>query len=327
MRTLSWRLAAVLAVAAALLVGPFAPASAAPRVRLSIVTGGTGGVYFILGGGLAKLISLNIPNVEATAEVTSASVDNMRLIGAKRADIAMTLADTAFDAFKGQEAFRGSPVPAVTLTPLYNNYNHLVTVEGSGINTIADLRGKRVSVGSPGSGTEVTALRLIEAAGLDPDRDLRSKDRLGVAPSVDALRDRKIDAFFWRGGLPTSAVLDLATTPGLRIKLIPLDSLLPALQKKYGTLYFRSIIAKEYYLGLPANVPTVGTVNLLVVHKDFDTDLAYQITRLMYEKRPELAQVHPEAANITVVGVAGRSPLPFHPGAARYFRERGVEGF
>jgi TRAP transporter TAXI family solute receptor len=291
------------------------------------VTGGTGGVYFILGGGLAKLISLNIPGVEATAEVTSASVDNMRLIGAKRADIAMTLADTAFDAFKGQEAFRGSPVPAVTLTPLYNNYNHLVTVEGSGINTIADLKGKRVSVGSPGSGTEVTALRLIEAAGLDPDRDFRSKDRLGIAPSVDALRDRKIDAFFWSGGLPTSAVLDLATTPGLRIKLIPLDSLLPALQRKYGTLYFRSIIAKEYYLGLPANVPTVGTVNLLVVHKDFDADLAYQITRLMYEKRPELAQVHPEAANITLVGVAGRSPLPFHPGAARYFRERGVDGF
>ncbi len=327
MRTLSWRLAAVLAVVAALLVGPFAPASAAPRVRLSIVTGGTGGVYFILGGGLAKLISLNIPGVEATAEVTSASVDNMRLIGAKRADIAMTLADTAFDAFKGQEAFRGSPVPAVTLTPLYNNFNHLVTIEGSGINTIADLRGKRVSVGSPGSGTEVTALRLIEAAGLDPDRDFRSKDRLGIAPSVDALRDRKIDAFFWSGGLPTSAVLDLATTPGLRIKLIPLDSLLPALQRKYGTLYFRATIAKEYYLGLPANVPTVGTVNLLVVHRDFDADLAYQITRLMYEKRPELAQVHPEAANITVVGVAGRSPLPFHPGAARYFRERGVEGF
>lgn len=327
MSGLSWRKVGVLGLAAALLFGIFAPASAAPRVRLSIVTGGTGGVYFILGGGLAKLISLNIPGVEATAEVTSASVDNMRLIGAKRADIAMTLADTAFDAFKGQEAFRGSPVPAVTLSPLYNNFNHLVTIEGSGINTIADLRGKRVSVGSPGSGTEVTALRLIEAGGLDPDRDFRSKDRLGIAPSVDALRDRKIDAFFWSGGLPTSAVLDLATTPGLRIKLIPLDSLLPALQKKYGTLYFRATIAKEYYLGLPANVPTVGTVNLLVVHRDFDADLAYQITRLLYEKRPELAQVHPEAANITVVGVAGRSPLPFHPGAARYFRERGVDGF
>ena len=326
MRIPSWRDAAALAVVALLLFGLFAPAAAAPRIRLSIVTGGTGGVYFILGGGLAKLISLNIPNVEATAEVTSASVDNMRLIGAKRADLAMTLADTAVDALKGLEAFKGNPVSAVTLTPLYNNYNHLVTIEGSGINAIADLKGKRVSVGSPGSGTEVTALRLLETAGIDPDRDIR-KDRLGIAPSVDALRDRKIDAFFWSGGLPTSAVLDLAVTPGLRIKLIPLDSLLPALQKKHGNIYFKATISKEYYIGLPANVPTVGVVNLLVVHKDFDAGLAYQITKLIFDKRAELAQVHQEAANITFVNLAERAILPVHPGAARYFKERGVTGF
>ena len=322
----SWRTVAAMAVVAFLMLSLFAPVSAAPRIRLSILTGGTGGVYFILGGGLAKLISLNIPNVEATAEVTSASVDNMRLIGAKRADLALTLADTAFDAFKGLEAFKGNPVPAVTLTPLYNNYNHLVTVEGTGINAITDLKGKRVSVGSPGSGTEVTALRLLEAAGLDPDRDIR-KDRLGVAPSVDALRDKKIDAFFWSGGLPTSAVLDLAVTPGLRIKLIPLDSLIPALQKKYGTIYFRATISREYYVGLPANVPTIGTVNLLVVHKDFDANLAYQITKLIFEKRAELAQVHQEAYNVTLLNAGERSPLPFHPGAVRYFKERGVAGF
>lgn len=315
------------AVALALiLVMALGSAVAAPQIRLSIVTGGTGGVYFPLGGGLARLISRNIPNVEATAEVTSASVDNMRLIGAKRADLAFTLADTAYDAVNGLEAFRGNPVPAVTLTPLYNNFNHLVTVEGTGINTIADLKGKRVSVGSPGSGTEVTALRLLQAAGIDPDRDIR-KDRLGVAPSVDALRDKKIDAFFWSGGLPTSAVLDLAATPGIRIKLIPLDSVLPALQAKYGKLYFRSTILKEIYPGMTANVPTVGVANLLVVHRDFNAELAYQITKLIFEKRAELAQVHREAANITLTGAAERSPLPFHPGAARYFRERGVAGF
>jgi TRAP transporter TAXI family solute receptor len=314
------------AALALVLILALGPAAAAPTIRLSIVTGGTGGVYFPLGGGLARLISRNIPNVEATAEVTSASVDNMRLIGAKRADLAFTLADTAYDAVNGLESFRGNPVPAVTLTPLYNNFNHLVTVEGTGINTIADLKGKRVSVGSPGSGTEVTALRLLQAAGIDPDRDIR-KDRLGVAPSVDALRDKKIDAFFWSGGLPTSAVLDLAATPGIRIKLIPLDSVLPALQAKYGKLYFRSTILKEIYPGLTANVATVGVANLLVVHKDFNAELAYQITKLIFEKRAELAQVHQEAANITLTGAAERSPLPFHPGAARYFRERGVAGF
>lgn len=298
----------------------------APAVRLSIVTGGTGGVYFPMGGGLAQLISKNIPGVQATAEVTSASVDNMRLIGAKRADIAFTLADTAYDAFKGEAAFRGNPIPIRTLTPIYNNFNHLVALDGSGIATIADLRGKRVSVGSPGSGTEVTALRILEAAGINPERDIR-KERLGVAESADALKDRKLDAFFWSGGLPTAAVLDLATTPGIKIRLVPLDSTIPNLQKKYGNLYFRSVILKEIYPGSPANAPTVGVANLLVVHQDFSADLAYQITKLIYEKRAELAAVHKEAANITITGVAGRSPVPFHPGSIRYFKERGIEGF
>lgn len=322
-----WRRLLAVCAVAVLAASVWVPAAlSAPVVRLSIVTGGTGGVYFPLGGGLAQLISRHIPNTQATAEVTSASVDNMRLIGAKRADLALTLADTAFDAFKGEAAFRGNPIPIRTLTPIYNNFNHLVTIEGTGVTTIADVKGKRVSVGSPGSGTEVTALRILEAAGIDPDRDIR-KERLGVAESADALRDRKIDAFFWSGGLPTAAVLDLATTPGIRMRLVPLDTTIPNLQRKYGNLYFRSVILKEIYPGTPANAPTVGVANLIVVHQDFSADLAYQITKLIYERRAELAAVHKEAANITIIGVAGRSPVPFHPGAARYFRERGVEGF
>lgn len=322
-----WRRLLAACAVAVLAASVWVPAAlSAPVVRLSIVTGGTGGVYFPLGGGLAQLISKHIPNTQATAEVTSASVDNMRLIGAKRADLALTLADTAFDAFKGEAAFRGNPIPIRTLTPIYNNFNHLVTIEGTGVTTIADVKGKRVSVGSPGSGTEVTALRILEAAGIDPDRDIR-KERLGVAESADALRDRKIDAFFWSGGLPTAAVLDLATTPGIRMRLVPLDTTIPNLQRKYGNLYFRSVILKEIYPGTPANAPTVGVANLIVVHQDFSADLAYQITKLIYERRAELAAVHKEAANITIIGVAGRSPVPFHPGAARYFRERGVEGF
>jgi len=315
------------AVVAAVAVSVWVPAAlSAPATRLSVLTGGTGGVYFPMGGGLAQMISKYIPNTQATAEVTSASVDNMRLIGSKRADIAFTLADTAYDAWKGEAAFRGGPLPIRTLTPIYNNFNHLITTDGSGIATIADVKGKRVSVGSPGSGTEVTALRILEAAGIDPERDIR-KERLGVAESADALKDRKIDAFFWSGGLPTAAVLDLATTPGIRMRLVPLDTTLANLQKKYGALYFRAVILKEIYPGTPANAVTVGVANLLVVHQDFSADLAYQITKMIYERRGELAAVHKEAANITTTGVAGRSPLPFHPGAIRYFKERGIEGF
>jgi TRAP transporter TAXI family solute receptor len=310
----------------AILAATLVPAAAGPSVRLSIATGTTGGVYFPLGGGLAALISKNLPGVSATAEVTPASVDNIRLLAAKRADLAFVLADTAVDGLKGEQAFRGNPVPIRTLAPLYNNFNHLVTVDGTGINTIGDLRGKRVSVGPPGSGTEVTALRILEAAGINPERDIR-RERLSPAASADAIKDKKIDAFFWSGGLPTSAVLDLAVSPGIRVRIVPLDTVLAAMQRKWGNLYFRSTIQKEYYLGLPADVPTVGVANLMISHQDFDEGLAYQITKLLFDKRPELALVHKEAANITTIGVAGRSPLPFHPGAIRFFKERGIEGF
>jgi len=320
----------VLGLVAALAVGVAASGlgrvSGAPAVRLSIATGGTGGVYFPLGGGLASLITKHIPGVIANVEVTPASVDNMRLIQAKRVDVAFTLADTAYDAFKGEDVFRGSPVPIRTLSPLYNNFNHVVTIDGTGINAIGDLRGKRVSVGAPGSGTEVTALRILEAAGIHPDRDIR-RERLGADASADALKDRKIDAYFWSGGLPTGSVLGLAVTPGVRIRLVALDALVPVLQRKYGNLYFRSVISKEYYPGMPADAPTIGVANLMVVHQDFDRELAYQITKLLFERRAELAIVHKEAANITTIGIAGRSPVPFHPGAVRYYKERGIEGF
>ncbi len=304
-----------------------AGAAAGPTLRrISIATGGTGGVYFVLGGGLARLISQHVPGVQATAEVTAASVDNMRLIGAKRADIAFTLNDTAYDAWRGLGDFRGSPIPIRVLVPLYDNYNHLVTLEGTGISRVADLRGKRVSVGAPGSGTEVTALRILKAAGIDPDRDIR-KERLGVAPSADALRDRKIDAFFWSGGLPTPAVLDLSSTPGIRIKLVPMDDLVEPLRKEFGPLYSRGVISRVVYMGMDQPVPTIIVANLLVVHQDFPEDLAYQITRLVFDRKAELETVHAEAKNITLLRIAGRTPIPFHPGAARYYQERGVPGF
>lgn len=330
-RSSLWRRGLVLCVIAAITIWGWVPAAtSAPTVRLSIVTGTTGGVYFPLGGGLAQLISKNIPGVQATAEVTPASADNIRLIDRRPVDtIGFVLADTAVDAPKGEGPFKdnpGRPILIRTLTPIYNNFNHLVTIEGTGITTIADIKGKRVSLGPPGSGTEVTALRFLEAAGIDPNRDLR-RERLGPAESADAIKDRRLDAFFWSGGLPTPSVLDLATTPGIRIRIVPLDGLLPALQRKYGDLYFRAVILKDFYPGTPANAPTVGVANLLIAHKDFDENLAYQITKLIFERRGELALVHKEAVNITVLGLKGRSPLPFHPGAIRYFKERGAEGF
>src|SRR3990172_8612909 len=183
------------------------------KTRLSILTGGTGGVYYPLGGGMAALISKYLQGVEATAEVTTASVDNMKFIHTGKAALALTLPDTALDAYEGKLKGLPEKVAVRTLAALYSNYMHFVTLEGSGIKRIPDLKGKRVSTGSPGSGTEVKGLRVMEAYGLTP-KDLRSQDRLGVGESAGALKDRKIDALIWDGGLPTAAILDLAATPG-----------------------------------------------------------------------------------------------------------------
>src|SRR5467141_2676981 len=216
---------------------------------ISIATGGTGGVYYPLGGGLANLLSKTIPNLQATAEVTGGSVDNLKLINSGQSELAFVMADAALDALNGEDKFKGAKVAVRTLMVLYPNRMHVVTIEGLGIEKFADLKGKRVSTGSPGSATEVMAFRVIEAAGLDKDKDMR-RERLGVAESVNALKDRKIDAFFWVGGLPTAAVTDLANTPGIRIKLIDHAETVAAMNRKYGPLYIEDVIPKATYRGM-----------------------------------------------------------------------------
>jgi hypothetical protein len=288
-----------------------------------VATGGTGGVYYPYGGGVAKVISENVSNVEVTAEVTGGSVDNLKLMRDARVDIAFTLADTLDDAYKGQGSFaQFGKVPARALAVLYTNYTHLATLEGRGIERVRDLRGRIVSTGSPGSGTETIAFRVIEAAGLDPHRDLR-RQGLGVGPSVDALKDGKIDAFFWSGGLPTAAVLDLASSPGRKLKLLPNDDILPALQARYGSsLYYQVTVPREAYSGLAQDVPVVGVSNLLVVDARMSEKLAYQITRALFQRKADLVAIHQEARNLNLESATVGSPVPFHPGAIEYYREQ-----
>jgi uncharacterized protein len=288
---------------------------------LSIATGGTGGVYYPYGGGIAKVLNDHLPDVRATAEVTSASVDNLKLIRDGKADIAFTLADTLDDAVRGRGAFQGAPVPAATLAVLYANYMHVITLARSGIDSVGDLKGKTVSTGSAGSGTEVIAFRILAAAGLDPARDIR-RQALGASESADALKDGKVDAFFWSGGLPTGAVQDLAHTSGVTIRMIPTADLLPALQREYGALYFPLEVPAGTYPGVGAAVPVVGVANVLVVHRDMDEDLAFDITRLLFEHQAELADIHPEARKLSRETAPQGSPAPLHPGAARYYQSR-----
>jgi TRAP transporter TAXI family solute receptor len=293
-------------------------------MRLSVATGNTGGVYYPYGGGLARVISQSVPNVDATAEVTNASVDNLKLIQLGKVDIAFVLTDTLDDAIGGRGPFVKAPVKARTLAVLYPNYTHVATIEGKNIERLADMRGRVVSTGSPGSGTEVIAFRLLRAAGLDPDRDIR-KQSLSVNASVDAIKDGKIDAFFWSGGLPTASLLDLASTVGVTLKLIPNDDALPALQSMYTPgLYFRLVIPHGTYPGATSDIGVVGVANALVVEDTMSDDLAYELTKVLFERQKDLAAIHPEAKKLSIDTATQGSPAPFHPGAIRYYQDRGV---
>jgi uncharacterized protein len=298
---------------------------AAQAQNFSIATGGTGGVYYPLGGGMAAMLSKHVPGMQATAEVTGGSVANLQLIGTGKPYIALTQADAAIDAVKGQDKFSGKPIPVRTLAVLYPNRMHVVSIEGTGVTKIADLKGKRVSTGSGGSATEVFAFRVIEAAGLDKDRDMK-RERLGVAESVNALKDRKIDAFFWVGGLPTAAVTDLSNSPGVKIKMVDIAHLVPAMTKKYGNIYIKDVIGKSVYKGMEADNQAATVTNLLVVHQNMDDQTAYKIVKAVFDHRDELIRVHKEAENIKLENQKREaSSIPWHPGAVKFFAEKGIK--
>jgi len=301
------------------------PAGAQTKsVRLSIATGGTGGVYYPLGGGMASVISKYIPNTEATVEVTAGSVDNCKLLQTGKADLAIITADIGYDALKGLGRFKAAALPLRTIGVLYSDYMHFVTLDGSGINSVPDMKGKRVSTGSPGSGTEVKTMRVLESYGLDGEKDIK-RERLGVAESAVALKDRKIDAFTWDGGLPTAAVLDLAVTPGIKIKVLNNADHLDKLLKDYEPVYFKLPIPKTTYPGMTADVDVVCVANLLICHEKMHAGLAYNILRVLIEHRQELVAAHKEARNFTLATATAGSSLPFHPGAIKYFREKGIK--
>jgi uncharacterized protein len=288
--------------------------------RLSIATGGTSGVYFVYGGGLAEVISSNMNDYRATAETTSASVDNLILIQEGSSDIAFTLGDTALDAVQGREAFK-EKVPMRALAQIYDNYTQVIAKQGSGIEEIADLKGKRVSVGAPNSGTEVIADRILEEAGIDPKTGIK-REGLGVDESVQAMKDGSIDAFFWSGGLPTGAVTDLTTSE--QITLLDTTEFTEALKQKYGDVYKNSTIPSGTYKGVSEDVPTIAVPNYLVVNEKMDEQLAFDLTKLLFDHKQDLVAVHPEAKNLDPQQAEEViAPIELHPGAQRYFDEQG----
>jgi TRAP transporter TAXI family solute receptor len=308
----------------ALATAMFAGGAIAQQNTIAIATGGTGGVYYPLGGGMANVLSKYVPGVQATARVTGGSVDNLKLIHSKQSEVALVMVDAALDALKGVDKFKGNAVAVRTLLVLYPNRMHVVSVEGRGIEKMSDLKGKRVSTGSPGSATEVMAFRVIEAAGLDRDKDMK-RERLGVAESTNAIKDGKIDAYFWVGGLPTAAVTDLAASPGIKLKLVDHTEVVDKMNAKYGNLYTTGVIPAKTYPGQDKDNKIAVVQNILVANASMDDKTAYDIVKTFIEKQPELVAVHREAASITLENQQTKnSPIPWHPGAVKYLKEKGA---
>lgn len=308
-------LVAALTVAALVLAIPGGERPARGGTKwLSLCTGNTTGVFYILGGGLAQQISRHVPGYRATAEPTSASVENLQRVVHQDCHIAFTLADSAVDAVAA-----GQPITAIAR--LYPSYTQVLARRSAGVRTIADLRDKRISTGSPNSGTEVIARRLLETAGLNPDRDVQGQS-LSLPESVQGMKDGLIDALIWSGGLGAPGITDLLTSLKGKVRFVALDDLLPELRRRYGPMYDAAQIPADEANGQTHPTPTVVVPNLLAVNAGMSNQLAYDLTRLLFERRDHLGNnVHPAAKRIPPSKDQHTDPVPLHPGAARYFRE------
>jgi len=309
-------------VAAALLsFGAFAQS----KTNIFVASGPTTGVYYPLGGGLADVLTKYIPNLNATAGTTDGSMANLLLIGQSKADVAFSMADASWDAYKGQGKFQDKPVNVRALMVLYPNRMHVVTVEGTGISKIADLKGKRVSTGAPNSATQIMAYRVLEAYGIDPEKDI-IRERLDPGKSAEAIKDRKLDAFFWVGGVPTPAVTDLGATPGLKLKLIDHAEATDAMVKKFGPLYVKDTIPAKSYPGQNAPNQIATVWNVLLADSRMSDQLAYEIVKTVFDHKDDLIRVHAEAKNFDYkYQTPGAAVIPFHPGTRKYFTEKGVK--
>jgi hypothetical protein len=310
-----------LGLGAAALIG--APALAQAKQRLTIVTGGTGGVFYPYGGGIAKILTEKLPNMQATSQVTGGSVDNCKLVAAGDADIGFSTLDSAYDAMEGVGAYaKDGKLDVRVLAVLYDSFLHVVGAQGAAT-TVASLKGKRVSVGSAGSSTESIADRVLEAAGLNPKTDI-TRDNLGVAESAGALKDGKVAAFFWIGGVPTAAVRDLATSGQPALQFIPTGEELAKLERQWPGLYRSFNLPANAYTGQAAAVSGLGVANVLVVSSKLKDEQVKAALEGIFNNLEEVQKIHPEARRLTLAGAAAKSAVPLHRAAEAFYKARGV---
>ncbi len=294
----------------------------AQDTNLSIATGGTGGTYYPIGGGLGELIGHHIDGYTGVAEVTGASVENMGLVFREDSDMALALADTVVQAYIGEGPFDGNQLSSLrALGSVYPNAVQLVTLADSDVHSLSDLAGKRVSVGAPGSGTEVSANTLLEANGMSAE-DFNAQ-RLNFNETADALRDGDIAAGFWSVGPPTSSIMSLANARDIRIITLSEEEIANAIEAQ--PVFATYNMPAGTYDGVDEVVTTIGTPNVLVVNASMDEQLAYDITRVMFEHVQELRDIHSAANSTTVEFSLGATPIPMHAGAMRYYEETGED--
>lgn len=307
---------------AAALMGSSAQASAADRF-ISIATGGTAGIYFPLGGALAKLWTDRIPDLQATAEVTGASVENTRLVVSEDAFAAIGTGNVIYEAYHGSGRFeaRGAQ-PILAIGALYPNAIQIATLADTGIQGLGDLKGKRVSVGAPGSGTEAMNRDVFKALGMDYDAFAKTA-RLSYAETTSALKDGNLDAGSLSVGLGASALVDLASTRDMRLVCMT-DAEIDAVTEAFP-FYSAFKIPGGTYTGVEADCPTIQVANHLFVKADADPDLVYQMTKILFENQPKLAQTSAAAAVVSPEYAMASTAVPLHPGALRYYEEIGIE--
>ncbi|NUT33353.1 MAG: TAXI family TRAP transporter solute-binding subunit [Hamadaea sp.] len=321
MRTRAARTVAALTIVATVLTACAKP-HVDPRTRLwhggqlTIGTGPTNGVFNQLGGGYADIVNRHMSGFEAVAVPTNGAKENLQRLVRGDVDIALTYSDVAGEAVAGTGEFAGTPIGVKALARMFTAYTHLLVRKDAGIDTLADLKGRRVGTGPAGSGTDIVATRILTAAGIDPGKQV-VKQSMSLSQMTTAFQAGRLDAFFYTAGLPTVGLTAMmAQMPGA-FRLLPTDAVFPALQKAYPGAYTVETITKEAY-GLP-DVKTVAVPALLVADADVPDDVAEQLTRLLFEHQDELAAVHAEGRNIRREFASQTDPVQLHPGARRYY--------
>ncbi|MBN2284601.1 MAG: TAXI family TRAP transporter solute-binding subunit [Deltaproteobacteria bacterium] len=287
---------------------------------LTIGTGSPGGVYYPLGGGMSVVVQKTVDGIRCAAESTGASVENSRLVGIGDTDMGMVMGSVAYKAMNGQEPFERK-FPIVALFQMYPAPEHIVTTAQSGIKTLADLKGKKVSIDVPGSGCSTMAKAILEAAGFDLEKDLTLAN-LSQSESVQALKDGIVDACFFNFAYPGSAVMDIAATRDL--VLVPVSKELADKVVKANPYYLQVTIPKGTYDDVEYDVLCIGDSNVMIANENMPDDIAYKVTKAIYtnvhEGKYALINIHPIAAQLTPAN-AVNSPIPLHPGAMKYFKE------